>query len=138
MSEENKNIQNDPSPENEVKREESAETGSTHASEVESYAAAGRYNSILMQGTDSENAPEDEKKGGEKRSRKISLSTFLLSSVAIALVTVMMTWSLCLGLYRKQLSDIVGGGFIGSGAPSGEIDLIASILEQYSYYDLKE
>jgi C-terminal processing protease CtpA/Prc len=49
----------------------------------------------------------------------------------------MITWSFCMGLYRKQLSDIAQNGISGD-IPSSEIDLIASILETYSYYDLEE
>jgi len=134
MSEENKNINNEFSSENE-ENEKTEDTVSAEENEPTykrlSYADSERYNAVFSQ-----DEADDGRARGKKK--KISLSAFIVSTVAVILVTVMITWSVCLGFYRKQLSDVIEGGLIGSGAPSGEIDLIASILEQYSYFDLEE
>ena len=130
MSEENKNIENELPTEEEIEKD-NAEKDNAAADEKITYEEAQKYSVVFGEEDDAAKMPP------EKKRKKISLSAFFLSAVAIVLVSVMMTWSLCMGLYRRQLANITQNGMVG-GAPSGEIDLIASILNTYSYFDLEE
>ena len=130
MSEENKNIENELPTEEEIEKD-NAEKDNSAADEKITYEEAQKYSVVFGEEDDAAKMPP------EKKRKKISLSAFFLSAVAIVLVSVMMTWSLCMGLYRRQLANITQNGMVG-GAPSGEIDLIASILNTYSYFDLEE
>ena len=129
MSEENKRFEN----ENELPLEEEIKQDESAKKEGMTYEEAQKYTGVFTSRVSDEQPPKNK----EKKKKKISLSAFLLSSVAIVLVSVMITWTFCMGLYRSQLSDIAQNGISGD-APSSELDLIASILETYSYYDLEE
>ena len=85
----------------------------------------------------------DEEPQKPKKPKKISISAFLLSSVAIVLATVMLTFTVCMGLYRKTLSDIINEGFGAGAFESGDsqfadLDKLDAIFKTYSYYGLEE
>ena len=99
---------------------------------TKAYEEAQKYSAVLMDADSTEEQPPKQTK-----KKKISLSTFVTSAIAIVLVTVMMTWSFCTSLYRQALAEIAQNGIV-MDAPSDKLGLINAILETYSYYDLDE
>ena len=104
MSEENKNynLEN----ENEAPREETVYSSLEHLYDD----GAGEYNG---------------KNKKKKEPKKITLSAFIFSAISLVLVTVMLTWSVCLGVYRTKLIEITGGdtGFTDT-SDIGKLDAI--------------
>ena len=78
-----------------------------------------------------------------KKPKKISLAAFLISAVALVLATVMVTFTVCMGIYQRALSGIISEGF-GSGAfeesdsQFTDLDMIDAIFRTYSYYGLED
>lgn len=69
--------------------------------------------------------------------RKISLSTFVFSAIALVLAAVMTTYACCGAFYKKRLAEaklesIVEGG---SYEEYDALDLIAALFETYAFYD---
>ena len=113
MSEENKNY--NLNNENEAAREEKVYTGLEHFYDG---GAGGENNK-------------------NKRSpKKIKLSSFIFSAIALVLVTVMLTWSVCLGAYRTKLAEITGGGQAGSY--TSDISKLDAVFKEYSYNGANE
>lgn len=79
-----------------------------------------------------------------KKQRKISLKTFVLSLVAITLVTVMLTYTLCFGMLQKKYAEQFGGGVNNGQSDSNtnnpssfsETDIINALLDLYFYGDV--
>lgn len=74
----------------------------------------------------------------QKQPRRISLSAFICSAIALVLATVLLTVTCCNVFYKKQLADarleaVMSGRY-------GELELIRAIIERYSYgeYDEEE
>ena len=109
MSEENKNY--NLNNENEAPREETVYTSLEHFYD--------------------DGAGEENCKKNKKEPKKISLSSFIFSAIALVLVTAMLTWSLCLGAYRSQLAEIAGGE--QSAANTSDIATIDAVFKAYSY-----
>jgi len=83
-------------------------------------------------------APENKDKK-EKGQKKISLSAFVYSAVALVLAAVMITFSCCSIFYKKQLAQArLENLTLGSSGKYNELELIATLLEKYSYFDLDE
>lgn len=55
-----------------------------------------------------------------KKHVKVSLKTFILSSVALVLATFMLAYAICGSLYQKQISDLINNGFISGGQIGGD------------------
>ena len=125
MSEENKNFENE-------LQNEAEEIKTPEKNEGVTYEEAQKYSAVLMDADSTEEQPPKQTK-----KKKISLSTFVTSAIAIVLVTVMMTWSFCTSFYRQALAEIAQNGIV-MDAPSDKLGLINAILETYSYYDLDE
>ena len=78
-----------------------------------------------------------------KGPKKITLSAFIISAVALMLAAAMLTWSLCMGAYREKLSSITN---VNPGVPEFEqsqseipdLELLGAIFETYSYYGVAE
>ena len=127
MSEENKNI--------------NGEEGFTENNEkqtVESESSAYKYSFERMYEDYDKGEVEDPQK-----KRKISLSAFIISTVALVLAAVMLTWSVCMSAYQRNLASIVEEGIgIGYGDASesdfADLDVLDSIFKTFSYYGLTE
>ena len=115
MSEENKNY--NLNNENETSREETVYSGLEHFYDD----CEGEKNNI----------------DNKKEPKKISLSSFIFSAIALVLVTAMLTWSLCLGVYRTQLAEITGGEQ-QSVADTSDIAKLDAIFKAFSYNGVNE
>ncbi len=84
----------------------------------------------------------DEEEEPKKVSRTVSLRTFIVSSVALVLAAVMLTFTVMQGIYRNSLASIIGAGFWGGSSNSEEsvddVALLDAIFERYSIYDLDD
>ena len=81
-------------------------------------------------------APEIKK---EKERKKISVSAFIYSAVALVLAAVMITFSCCSIFYKKQLAQArLENITLGSSGKYNELELIGILLDNYSYFDLNE
>ncbi len=74
-----------------------------------------------------------------RKERKISLSSFVFSAIALILAAVMTTYVCCNSFYKKklaeaQLQNIVLGSYDGYEG----LELINALFKTYSYYDLSE
>ncbi len=86
----------------------------------------------------SESADAAEEKNIKSRKKtKISLTTFIVSLIAVMLAAVMTTWSLAQSLYRRDFIDSLGGG-LGARGEFAELDLLKGLIENYSYFDMDE
>ncbi len=99
------------------------------------YSFDGSFDEVGIERYIDEEPPRREK-------RKISLGAFLISAVALVLVTAMLTWTVAMGAYRGALADAIGGGLV-QGEPVGDdiaanVDVINSLFETYSYYGLND
>ena len=79
----------------------------------------------------------------QNRKRKVSLSAFIISTVALVLAAVMLTWSVCMTAYQKKLAGIIEDGLgmgFGDAADSdfSDLDALDSIFRTFSYYGLQE
>ncbi|MBQ8140249.1 MAG: PDZ domain-containing protein [Clostridia bacterium] len=75
----------------------------------------------------------------EKKERKLSLSAFLFSAVALVLAAVMLTYTLCGSYYKKQLAEAkLQNAVVGAEGKYDQLELLGQIFESYSYYDLDE
>ena len=75
--------------------------------------------------------------GKVKKKRSVSLRTYLLSTVAIILATLMLTYSVCAELFRKQyLDSVVKGDTVDNEdnvSSLADIDLLNSYIDKYFY-----
>lgn len=125
MSEENKNYNFN--NENELHEAEAADKGKD----------ASTYSSLEQLYADGEGEENNNNKK-PREPKKISLSSFILSTVALVLVAVMLTWSVCLGAYRTKLSEIAGAGLEPSGAELDNLEILDAVFNTYSYYGVDE
>ena len=51
-------------------------------------------------------SPEPPEEQPPKEKRKISLTAFVLSVIALVLAAVMLTYTLCTGAYKRQLAEL--------------------------------
>ena len=64
------------------------------------------YAAMPNGGADTEGAPIDGLKIKEKKpKKKISLSAFIISSVALVLAAIMITYTCCFGVYQTKLAE---------------------------------
>jgi carboxyl-terminal processing protease len=134
MPEENKNINHidglDTTGEEISQNESELEDASETMQEIGEEETAEAIDPAASQETNEQNVKKDKKK-----KKTISVPAFLLSSVALVLATLMLTYSICAEVFRSKYSD---GLIKNEGLITGEItdtDFI-KILEQYvdSYY----
>ena len=120
MSEEIKN--NDINNENEAPAaDEKKEEGSSYSSLERLYADdAGEVNNKKR-----------------KEPKRITLSAFIFSAIALVLVTAMLTWSVCLGSYRAKLAEIAGVSSENSSTDVSDLSIFDSVFNAYSYYGVK-
>lgn len=81
---------------------------------------------------------EKDKKKIKKKKLRISLRAFLLSSVALVLATVMLTYSICAEFFREKYvnSVVKGEEVIVDGEPQlSEFDLLNAYIDKYYYGD---
>ena len=105
----------------------------------------GEDNELCQTDTDLPTVFEDSAKT-PKKIIKFSLKTFILSSISLILATFMLTYTICSGIYQKQLADIYADAFesgnnsSNNGASSSltgfsEFELIDILLDSYFYND---
>ncbi|MBE6592623.1 MAG: hypothetical protein E7642_01370 [Ruminococcaceae bacterium] len=82
-----------------------------------------------------ENAVEPKK---IKKKRSVSLKTFVISAIAIVLATLMLTYSVCAEVFRKQyLNSIVKGETVEKeNTTLTDIDLLNAYIDEYFYGDV--
>ncbi len=76
--------------------------------------------------------------GGEPRKpRKLSLLTFIISSVALVLATVMLTYTISSAIYKKELADVhrYYSVYVEKGQP---FEVLSKFIEQYSFGNTNE
>ena len=80
--------------------------------------------------------------GGEKAAKepkKIKLSTFVLSTVALVLAAVMITFTVCFGVYRAKLAEVAeSDNGSANGINTAELERLDAIFNTYSYYGVDE
>ncbi len=72
-------------------------------------------------------------------SLKISLTTFLLSSISLVLAAVMLTYTLCSGFYREKIVEAQNEAVLGGNLtipPSGMDDSLALFSALFDYYSI--
>ena len=81
----------------------------------------------------------DEKppKADAKPPRRVTLTTFVCSCIALVLAAVMLTYTLCNSAYQSRLAEIRAEN-VSSGGAMSELDVLAQIFEAYSFEDLDE
>ena len=80
----------------------------------------------------------DVESGGERAPRKkISLSTFIFSAIALVLAAVMTTYACCGAFYKKKLAEAkLNSLYYGEGYEGYEaLSLIEALFKTYAYYD---
>lgn len=80
----------------------------------------------------------DELLRDEKQPRKISLSSFIFSAIALVLAAVMLTVTVCNSIYKKQLAQARLENVISGSELYGELELLRALFDQYSYLDVNE
>ena len=73
-----------------------------------------------------------------KKKRSVSLKTFIISAVAIILATLMLTYSVCAEVFRRQyLNSIVKGETVEKeNTTLTDIDLLNAYIDEYFYGDV--
>ena len=75
----------------------------------------------------------------KKKPRKVSLSSFIFSAVAIALAAVMLTYTCCNSVYKRKLAEArLENVTLGDFGEFDELEVLRLLFEQYSYYDIDE
>ena len=120
MSEENKNYNLDGE----------TELPSNTAKEESSYSRLEHFYADDME----DNGDKNKK---PKKPKTIKLSTFVLSAIALMLVTVMLTWTVCFSAYRTKLASMEGD-FGQSGIDFSNLGTLDSVFDTYSYYGINE
>ncbi len=70
-----------------------------------------------------------------KAERKISLSSFLFSAVALVVAAVLLTYSVCNSVYKARLAEIqLSYADVGDTTAHESLELIEKLFETYSYY----
>ena len=75
-----------------------------------------------------------------KEPRKINLSTFVLSAVALVLAAVMITFSVCFSVYRAKIAEVVSEDESSANSDSintAELERLDAIFKTYSYYGVE-
>lgn len=81
-----------------------------------------------------------EKEGTDKREpRRVSLSAFIFSAVALVLAAVMLTYVCCNSVYKRRLAEAkLANVTVGSFSEFDELELLGLLFERYSYYGINE
>lgn len=77
----------------------------------------------------------------KKPPKKISVSAFVLSAIALILAAVMVTYTVCSSVYRKKLADEMKNNAAYGSYTSGtfdELEMLHSFFKVFSYYDLDD
>ncbi|MBE6597170.1 MAG: hypothetical protein E7641_05815 [Ruminococcaceae bacterium] len=81
-----------------------------------------------------EQKPQEEQEKG-RTERKISLSSFIFSAVALVVAAVMLTYAVCGSIYKERLAEAqLRYATVGNGAAHDSLELIEKLFEKYSYY----
>ncbi len=132
MSEENKNTE-----QNELfeKNSQSAENGCSNEGDV-----VGQE-TVLQSEVNDEDTPIIK----QKKKIKISLKTYIISTVAIILATLMTTYAACSGVYKKKYGHAFAGdqngvqsGDVTENGNYSEIDVIDLLMGTYFYGDVEK
>ena len=128
MSEENKNIPEDP-------KEDSLEQEEVIIEPQETASELNPENYALFD----DNATEKE----TKPPRRISLFAFVCSAVALVLAAVMLTYTVCSSVYQKKLAEarlenVTTGNPSSTSESYSELDILHRIFETYSFEELDE
>ncbi len=81
-----------------------------------------------------------EKKSSEARPQKrITLSAFIFSAIALVLAAVMLTYVCCNSVYKRKLAEAkLENITLGSFSEFDELELLGLLFKQYSYYGIDE
>ena len=71
-----------------------------------------------------------------RSNKKISLSAFVFSAIALVLAAVMLTYTCCRSFYEKKLSEARLDGVISGSELYSQMELLRVLFEQYSYLDI--
>ncbi len=89
--------------------------------------------------TASENSSPEKRDIPAKSPKKISLSAFVFSAIALALAAVMLTYVCCNSVYKRRLAEAkLENISYGSFSEFDELELLSLIFEHYSYYGIDE
>ena len=80
---------------------------------------------------------EESNNNAKREPKKIKLSTFVLATVALVLAAVMITFTVCFGVYRAKLADAANGKG-GSVVDLSDLGTLDSVFNAYSYYGVDE
>lgn len=110
--------------------DESADDGASCESDGKTDTAAPDVGSALF-GADS--APS-----AKKPPRRIALTTFICSAVALVLAAVMVTYTLCSSAYQKKLADAKLENSVVYKSGYSELDVLSKIFDMYSFEELDD
>ena len=71
-----------------------------------------------------------------KKRRTVSLATFVLSSIALVLAAVMVTWTVCVSAFRQGFAGMLGGDQGTTLTDFSALGVVESLFENYSYFDV--
>ncbi len=74
-----------------------------------------------------------------KTPRTVSLRSFWISTVALVLAAVMLTYTVCSTAYKSLIDEAyLGNASYGEKDSYDKLDLIRSLFERYSYFDIND
>ncbi len=100
--------------------------------------AGSRGGRLILSVENMNNDFEGELLRDKKQPRKISLSSFIFSAVALVLAAVMLTFTVCNSFYKKQLAQARLENVIAGSELYGELELLRQLFAQYSYLGANE
>ena len=82
---------------------------------------------------------ESDKSAEPKPPIKVSLQSFIISTVALVLAAVMVTYSLCSTMYKKVIDEAYLGNLqYGTSDDYDKLDLVRAIFQKYSYLEIND
>ena len=87
----------------------------------------------------SNDGPVKDEMNAKKEPRRISLQSFVISTVALVLAAVMITYSLCSTMYKKAIDEAYFGKLhYGASDQYDKLDLVRAIFDRYSYLEIND
>lgn len=105
-----------------------AADGASYEADVKKDTSAPDQGSALFGDTSAPSA--------KKPPRRITLTTFICSAVALVLAAVMVTYTLCSSAYQKKLADAKLENSTVYKSGYSELDVLSKIFEAYSFEEL--
>ena len=72
------------------------------------------------------------------KNKTIKLSTAVFAAVIILIAGIMSSYVICTEMYRTRLNKVTGGGNYISSDEVDRLTAVASVIKQYSYYEVDE